>query len=93
MHISMYEVHKVLKKIFASEARCEFVLEIAIYRMFSFYSPANIAWLLTLAVLWLWGLPAELLKQRPDFDPRTLHVGFVVDKMTAKHVYEYLDLC
>jgi len=88
MHISRYEFQEVLGKIFASEARCEFVL-----MMFCFYSPANTASLLTLAMLWVWGLPAELSRRRPGFDPRTLHVGFVVEKVTAEHVFEYLDLC
>jgi hypothetical protein len=58
-----------------------------------FYSSVNITWLLTLAVLWLWGFPAYLSRQRPGFDPRTVHVEFVLDKVTAKHIFEYLDLC
>lgn len=93
MHISRYGVQEVIRKTFASEAWCEFVLEISTYMMFRFYSSANTAWILTLAVLWLWGLPAELSRQRPGFDPSTIRLGFVVDKVKAGHVFEYLDLC
>lgn len=93
MHISRYGVQEVFRKIFASEAWCEFVLETVTYTMFRFYSSANAACLLTLAMLWLYRFPVEISRQRSGFDPRTVRVIYVVNKVRSEHVFEYSDLC
>jgi hypothetical protein len=40
----------------------------------------------TLAVPWLRKLLAGLSLRRPAFDPRQVHVGFVVDEVALSHV-------
>jgi hypothetical protein len=39
------------------------------------------------AVPWLWRLVAGLSPRRPGFDPRSVHVGFVVDKVELGQVF------
>jgi hypothetical protein len=41
MHISRDGGREVFRKIFASEAWCEFVLELVTYTRFNFYSSVN----------------------------------------------------
>jgi hypothetical protein len=40
-----------------------------------------------MAVPWLTRLVASLSLRRPGFDPRSDHVGFVVDKVTLRQVF------
>jgi hypothetical protein len=45
----------------------------------------------SITMLCLWRLFVSLLARRPGFDPMSVHVRFVVDKVTvAQYFYEYL---